>query len=178
MRRLVVGLLVTAAVLLPGAGPVWAHNVLAEAVPAQDAVLASAPGEVRLRFLETLNPQFTTIAVSDAAKKRVATSEPVVDGATGSVTFTSPVGDGVYTVAYRVVSKDGHVVQGSYRFTVGEAASAAPSPDAAPAVSSPDAQETEDAGSPIGLIAALAGAAVIIAGAAVIIVRRRAAGAG
>ncbi|MFF0374250.1 copper resistance CopC family protein [Actinoplanes missouriensis] len=105
------------AVLLPGA-PAWAHNALTDANPAKNATLASAPESVKLKFLQKLNPEYTVITVTDAEKRKVATSEPKIDGATGTVTFDEGLGNGVYTVAYQVVSTDGHTVKGSYKFTV------------------------------------------------------------
>jgi LPXTG-motif cell wall-anchored protein len=132
-------LLALAAVLLvlaPGA-PAWAHNALAEASPAKNATVENAPSEVRLRFLQKLDPDYTTITVSDAGKAKVATSAPKVDGATGVVTVDTPLANGAYTVAYQVVSTDGHTVKGSYQFTVEDPdAPAAPAPAASsPAVS-------------------------------------------
>ncbi|GGN05854.1 hypothetical protein FHR83_001460 [Actinoplanes campanulatus] len=130
-------LLVLAALLLvlvPGT-PAWAHNALAEASPAKGATLKESPAEVRLRFLQKLDPDHTTITVSDAGGAKMATSAPKVNGATGTVTVGEPLANGVYTVAYQVVSTDGHPVKGSYEFTVDDPAppvSAAPS-EAAPA---------------------------------------------
>ncbi len=104
------------AVLLPGA-PALAHNALTEATPAKGSTVKKAPTSVKLKFLQALNPDYTTITVTgDAA---VEVSKPKVDGVTGSITF-DPLANGAYTVAYRVVSKDGHTVQGSYKFTVAD----------------------------------------------------------
>jgi methionine-rich copper-binding protein CopC len=124
------------AVLLPGV-PAWAHNALAEANPAKNATLKKSPSEVTLRFLQKLDPAYTTITVSDTAKVKVATSEPEVDGATGSVTFAAPLANGAYTVAYQVVSTDGHTVKGSYQFTVNDPSAAAPAASAAPSSAEP-----------------------------------------
>nr|WP_250029325.1 copper resistance CopC family protein [Actinoplanes maris] len=120
------------AVLLPGA-PAFAHNALAQATPAKGATVKKAPTSVKLKFLQKLNPDYTTITVTGAA--RVTTSEPEVEGATGTVTF-DPLANGAYTVAYRVVSKDGHTVQGSYKFTVADP-SATAEPTTAQATSAP-----------------------------------------
>ncbi len=125
--------LFTAALLLVPATPAAAHNSLQEATPARDARLTTAPTQVTLRFMQRLNPAFTTITLRDAAERPVPASAPAVDGATGTVTIEEPLGNGTYTVAYRVVSRDGHPVQGSYRFTVADPAAppaAVPSPTA------------------------------------------------
>ncbi|WP_083448674.1 copper resistance CopC family protein [Actinoplanes rectilineatus] len=181
LTRLLLGLTALAAVLLPGA-PAWAHNALAEASPAKEATLKKAPTEVKLRFLQKLDPDYTIISVSDADKQKVATDGPEVDGATGVVTFSEPLTNGVYTVAYQVVSTDGHTVKGSYRFTLNDPsateAPAAAEPSAAPATSAaavptssiaeatagPDltaASDSEESGD-TGMIVGVAVAAVVI----------------
>ncbi|GAB2606014.1 hypothetical protein Aab01nite_00880 [Paractinoplanes abujensis] len=125
MRRVLAALVVVVAVLSPSS-PAWAHAQLLSSVPAAGAVLPASPGLVTLRFSEELNPSFTTVVVSDAAQRRVPAGQPVIAAATATVAVESPVADGAYTVAYRVVSKDGHTVQGSYPFTVGAAPPAVP----------------------------------------------------
>ncbi|MEU4637463.1 copper resistance CopC family protein [Micromonospora chalcea] len=185
--------LFTAALLLVPATPAAAHNSLQEATPARDARLTTAPTQVTLRFLQRLNPAFTTITLRDATDRQVPASAPAVDGATGTVTIEEPLGNGTYTVAYRVVSRDGHPVQGSYRFTVADPAAppaAAPSPatpspaasadvsagaaagaDASPA--SADASADADGGLPVGLLVGGAVAAVAAAGVTALLLRRR-----
>ncbi|MFI1994813.1 copper resistance protein CopC [Actinoplanes sp. NPDC020271] len=128
-----IGLLL--ALLVPAA-PVSAHTQLLGADPAKDAVLTSAPSTVTLRFSERLNPDFTTIVVSDTARQPVPAARPAVDGGAGTITLGQALVNGVYTVAYRVVSSDGHTVQGSYTFTVADPslpAAAAPASTALPA---------------------------------------------
>ncbi|MFF3855405.1 copper resistance protein CopC [Micromonospora sp. NPDC002575] len=116
------------AVLVAPAAPAAAHNSLASAVPAADARLTTPPSEITVRFLQKLNPDLTTVVLSDAARRVVPTGAPVVAGTRATVTVAEALPDGAYTVAYRVVSTDGHPVQGSYRFTVAGPAATAPTP--------------------------------------------------
>ncbi|GLW35964.1 copper resistance CopC family protein [Actinoplanes regularis] len=168
MKRLavVVALLfATLSVVLPPGVPAWAHNRLLAAEPSAGAVLAGAPRAVSLRFAERLNPDFTTIVVSDGAR-RVATGEPEVDGATGVVTLREDLANGPYTVAYRVVSSDGHAAQGSYTFNLddpGKPAAASTTVSVAAAASG-----GPSAGPLIGL-----GAAVVVAAGFLVLRRRR-----
>ncbi|MGW0433391.1 copper resistance CopC family protein [Micromonospora sp. NPDC003197] len=143
---ILVAVIVAASVVLLPAGPAAAHNSLRSATPEREATLTAPPTEVVLEFAQSLNPAYTTIVVTDAARQRVATSEPVVTGTRGSVTFTEPLTDGGYTVAYRVVSADGHPVQGSYPFTVGQASGSTPSPNAAASTPATPAGIAEAAG--------------------------------
>ncbi len=173
-------------VLVPGA-PAWAHNALAEASPDKKATVEKSPSEVKLRFLQKLDPEYTTIVVSDAAKQKMPTSDPKVDGATGVVTIDEPLANGVYTVAYQVVSNDGHTVKGSYEFTVDDpSATASPEPTtAAPTTGAPSAEppattapavaaETKSDESNTTLIGIIVGIVVVVAAVAgFLLIRRR-----
>ncbi|MER5334614.1 copper resistance CopC family protein [Micromonospora sp. NPDC002717] len=186
---LVTAALAAAALLLVPAAPAAAHNTLQSASPAKEARLTTAPTQVRLTFMQKLDPAFTTIALTDAAQAKVATGEPVVSGTTGTVTIDRPLANGTYTVAYRVVSADGHPVQGSYRFTVADpsataspqatAASSAPpaagpsTPSAGPAASASDSGE----GPGTAMLVVAAGVLAAVIGGAAMVWRRRRAGA-
>ncbi|MEV2236794.1 copper resistance CopC family protein [Micromonospora sp. NPDC049891] len=185
--------LTVAALLIGPVQPAYAHNVLRKASPAQDAELKKAPTRITLEFMQKLNPSFTTITLSDADKQQVTVGEPEVSGTKGTVSIDPTLANGVYTVAYRVVSADGHPVQGSYTFTVADpTATAEPSPspsasEPAPESSAPPSVEpsaTAVAASPAasgssdgpGTTALLAGGGVVlvlVAAAAVFLLRRR-----
>ncbi|MEW2383852.1 copper resistance CopC family protein [Micromonospora sp. NPDC047707] len=174
--------LTVAALLLVPAAPAAAHNTLKAATPAKDARLTEPPTQITLEFMQKLNPSFTTITLSDAAQQKVPTSEPAVTGTKGAITIDQALTNGAYTVAYRVVSADGHPVQGSYRFTVadptaGPAATAPPTPatsaPAAPSASPAAASRDSDNGpGAVVLVGGILLAAVVVAG-AVALVRRR-----
>jgi methionine-rich copper-binding protein CopC len=137
VRKALAALAAVVIVLLPAA-PAWAHAQLVSADPAEDASLARAPASVTLTFSERLNPEFTTIVVSDAARQRIPAAAPTVDAGKGTVSLTQPLSNGAYTVAYRVVSVDGHTVQGSYPFTVADPARPAAAAASQPAVARAD----------------------------------------
>jgi len=100
--------------------PVNAHSALVSSVPAADATVVDFPMEVVLNFDEDLmivgdeNPNKVEVFDSNGA---LVSGGTVVKGAS----IAAPVGivgNGAFSVKYRVVSKDGHVVEGSYRFNV------------------------------------------------------------
>jgi len=100
--------------------PVNAHSALVSSVPAADATVVDFPMEVVLNFSEGLmivgdeNPNKLEVFDSQGA---LVSGGTVVKGAS----IAAPVGivgNGAFSVKYRVVSKDGHVVEGSYRFNV------------------------------------------------------------
>jgi methionine-rich copper-binding protein CopC len=109
------------AVLLP-AMPAAAHTSLRTGNPAPDALIATSPASVTLDFTSTIDPSFATIVVTDSESQRVPLGTLTVAGPRSSVPVAQPLPDGTYTVAYRVVSTDGHPIQGAYRFTIWSAA--------------------------------------------------------
>ncbi|MEW2429373.1 copper resistance CopC family protein [Micromonospora sp. NPDC047644] len=156
-------LAVLVAVLIP-ASPAWAHNSLKTATPARDATLPSAPTEVTLEFMQRLDPAFTTIVLTDAAKQKLPTGEPVVTGAKSTVQLTDTLPNGTYTVAYRVVSVDGHPVQGSYPFTVADpSSSAAPIVAVSASAATPPAATAASGGGPsAGVLVAAAALSLLV----------------
>jgi copper resistance protein C len=162
VRKSLIALAATLAVLAQGS-PAWAHAQLLSADPAKDATLAEAPTAVTLTFSERLNPDLATIVVSDAAGRRIPASAPAVDAAIATVTLTEPPANGIHTIAYRVVSVDGHTVQGSYTVTIADPArSAASLAPTAGAPASAVAPPTDSGGIPAGVLGALFALGVIL----------------
>jgi methionine-rich copper-binding protein CopC len=120
--------MVTLGVALVGTGPAAAHAELVAAEPDQDATVSTLD-VVRLRFTEPLRPEFSALVVTATDGALVVSGSPAVAGTEISVPVTVTDG-GSYTVAYRVLSPDGHPVEGSYTvtFTPQPAASAAAPP--------------------------------------------------
>ncbi|GIF77240.1 copper resistance CopC family protein [Asanoa siamensis] len=151
-----IGGLVTFAVVVLPAAPAWAHNELTSSAPADGARLATAPGQVVLTFTQRLDQRYTQIVVTDGHRAPMPAQPPTVSGTSAILDLDGDLPDGGYTVAYRVVSPDGHPVQGALRFSVGTATAAtAPSPSAASAGQS-------RSGLPIAAL--IAGAALAVAG--------------
>lgn len=194
IARLVVAALVAAAfAVFTAASPALAHNSLTKAVPDKNATVTKSPAAIELSFLQTVDAKFLTIVVTDAQKQKVPVGAAEADGKKATLPITGELADGAYTVAYRVVSEDGHPVQGSYEFTVDAPQDAAPAPSAtvsaspslsaepAPAVTSAApsapsvvaAADTSDDGSSGALIAVIVAALAVIAIGAFLLVRRR-----
>lgn len=173
MRKALLALAALLAVLAPGT-PAWAHVQLVAADPVKDATLAKAPTAVTLTFSERLNPDFATIVVSDAAGRRVPASAPAVAAEVATVTLTPPPANGAHTVAYRVVSVDGHTVQGSYRLTVADPALPAAVPVRSAGAPAPAAAPPADSGGlPTGALIALGALGVLLAVGALVLVSLR-----
>jgi methionine-rich copper-binding protein CopC len=98
----------------------WGHAALVRSTPAQRVTLARSPDRVRLWFNEPLEAKFARVSVWDAEGRQVDQQDVLVgpeDPKALSVGI-SALGPGRYTIRYRVLSVDGHVVEGSFRFTV------------------------------------------------------------
>jgi methionine-rich copper-binding protein CopC len=98
----------------------WGHAYLVKSSPARRAALSSLPTRVVLWFNERLEPQFSQLSVWNADGQQVDGGDVQVgpdDSKRLSVGIpTLPAGN--YTVKYRVLSVDGHVVEAEFPFTV------------------------------------------------------------
>ncbi|GAA1660717.1 hypothetical protein GCM10009830_02250 [Glycomyces endophyticus] len=114
---LVLAAAVGGAVALGTASPASAHAALTGTDPEDGATLAEAPAEVSATFSEHLDGPSTEIAVTDPAGAVLDVADPVYEGDTFTqpMLYTTP---GTYTVAFRVISEDGHRVDDSLEFTV------------------------------------------------------------
>ncbi|MET7805167.1 copper resistance CopC family protein [Micromonospora chersina] len=133
---LVLGLAAGVPVLLPAA-PAAAHNSLTGSDPKNGARVATAPKRIELRFLASPAPATTKITVTGPDNVPAAGGAPTFAGNRVSVPFT-PGAAGLYIVAYRIGSADGHPVSGEVRFTLTTGTAAAPpSTSAAPSSAVP-----------------------------------------
>ena len=114
--RLWAALLVTLFSMSPALG----HTSLLSALPNAESTVAEAPEKISLLFDEELllvgekNPN--DLEVIDESGVRIS-GDVLVEGANIS-TDSGITGPGNYTVKYRVASSDGHIVEGSYKFSV------------------------------------------------------------
>ena len=98
----------------------WTHAVLVKSSPARRAMLSKAPTRVQLWFNERLEAQFSQLSVWDADVRQVDREDIHVGPddpkrLTVSLTELAP---GTYTVRFRVLSVDGHIVESEFPFTV------------------------------------------------------------
>ncbi|MFM8235520.1 MAG: copper resistance protein CopC [Actinomycetota bacterium] len=117
MRKLLV-LLVSLFIVAPAS----AHTSLVSSVPSSGAVLNEVPAEVRIKFNEEL------LLVDDKNPNRIEVINGVGQLVSGMSVVEGPEiftaldlsfePSGEYLVKYRVVSADGHPIEGEYQFTV------------------------------------------------------------
>jgi methionine-rich copper-binding protein CopC len=102
--------------------PASAHTSLVSSVPLSGAVLNEVPAEVRIKFNEDL------LLVDDKNPNRIEVINGVGQVVSGMSVVEGPEiftaldlsfePSGEYLVKYRVVSADGHPIEGEYQFTV------------------------------------------------------------
>ena len=121
-------LTVTAVTLVTGP-PAFADAALKQSSVRDGAVLSEPPGEVTLTFNEKLQERFTTVQVTGAGTEAVEVADATTDGPTVIQRLPARLPPGEYTVAYRIVSADGHPVAGKLTFRLqGPPAITSPSP--------------------------------------------------
>ncbi len=173
---------------------VHAHSELVSSDPADGAALDAPPTTVSFTFNEDLLPDFVRFIATDPAGQTGDLPVGSVEGPTATISWPAGAPAGEWTISYRVVSQDGHPIEGGITFNY-SAASPSPSPSspspsptsAAPTSPSPtSAAPTSVAPSPSTspaadtgggtsgvLIAALAVGAIVIVAAVVALVARR-----
>lgn len=129
--------LAAAAFLMVPAAAAQAHDVLEATDPANGSTVATVPAKIGLTF------DHTPIAINSIVRVEDATGTDQADGPVSIVdnhvsqAVKPDAPEGTYTVVWRVVSSDGHPIEGKFTFTAGAAtatASASPTPSSSTAV--------------------------------------------
>ncbi len=121
-RALFVVFLITAGLLVLRPGTTSAHAELERSQPNQGAALGSSPAQIDLWFTEGLTPSGSSLKVYDAQRQEVDKGDDTVDpnDSTHLTVSLQQIPDGTYTVAWKSISSDdGHVIQGTFTFSVG-----------------------------------------------------------
>jgi copper transport protein len=122
MRRTAGAFLLAGAIVVVLAGGASAHALVRSSEPASGAILQAAPMQVVVTFTEPPDPGLSFLHVLDASGRSVTSgsSGPVPGNPLQLRVPLQPLPNGVYTVAWRTVSKvDGHVTGSSFSFGVG-----------------------------------------------------------
>lgn len=173
IAALALALAATVTIWLP-ASPAFAHAAFTGSTPSDGETLQGPPDQIRLEFNETVDERFVETALTGPDGQPVDIGETTVE--VGAVIFTADItAAGDYTVGYRIVSTDGHPVEGEITFTVTAVPdTATPSPAPAPAATRPgDESDESPAASWIPTAAILAVLALIAAAALIRPGRRR-----
>lgn len=100
-----------------------AHTKLLNATPAAASEIDRWPSSITLEFDEELqnlgDEKANFVVVNNAVGDQVSETDEVILGNTITVTLSANEVKGPVLVYYRVVSSDGHPVEGEYKFTYG-----------------------------------------------------------
>ncbi|MGV3246512.1 copper resistance CopC family protein [Rothia nasimurium] len=176
-----------AAASLLGMNPATAHDELVSTNPTDGATLTEAPASLELTYSGDIMDVdgANQVRVTNAAGESVTDGDPEVDGTVVTQDLATAAADDTYTVTWRVVSSDGHPIQGTFTYTVGQGGSAtsattqaattgAAEPSAentgtsTPAASDPVSQASEGLSTPLKVVLALVAVAAL--GSALVVV--------
>jgi copper resistance protein C len=167
LASMVLGMLTLLLVVVGGAGPASAHTRLVSTTPVNGAEVDASPNDVTLTFNEPVREKYSEVVVTGPEGGTWQVGKLTQAGSTISQALVPLGPKGTYTVAWRVVSADGHPVAGTFSFVLTTAGEGKPqTPGTAPAVT----------GGVSWLAAAggLVGVAVLLVGGAVVVRRRQA----
>ena len=121
MRNLKV-LLLLVGLVFSGTQSAIAHAELVKSFPIANSTITKAPKFVQLEFGEDLatlkSKSANSIVILDAKATKIATSIIIIKKAIARVELISALKPGKYTIKYRVVSADGHVLNAQFKFTL------------------------------------------------------------
>jgi copper resistance protein C len=159
MRKLVTLLLVSclSVLTIPTSS---AHVTIVSSFPKQFANVNPIPTEVWIEFsgdLQTLDGEaVNSLEVVDSTGIAVNFEDPIISGGRITTKISGQSAPGVFTVNYRVVGDDGHVIEGDYTFNASPDYAAGQSP--MPISESPEQRSIPAGGTLLGgLVLALIG---------------------
>ncbi len=137
-----------------------AHVEIVSSFPERFANANPIPTQVWIQFsgeLQTLDGEaVNSLEVIDSTGIAVNFEDPIIEGAKISTKISGQSAPGVFTVKYRVVGDDGHVIEGDYTFNASPDYAAAQSP--MPVSQSPEQRSIPAGGTLLGgLLLALIG---------------------
>jgi copper resistance protein C len=167
--------------LVVGAAPASAHAVLVSSDPASGSSVPTPPSGITLTFDEAVRaPAY--IVVTGPGGVRADEGGARIQGAKVTTALRRTVSAGSYSVAYRVVSDDGHPVEAVFTYTVTAGATSSSTAPAPPGSAAPSAAQSAAptsaataaaSGADSGhLVHVLGGLAVVVAGAGALVYER------
>ena len=121
MRNLKI-LLIAVGLVFSGIQSAIAHAEVVKSFPMANSTLTKAPKYVQLEFGESItnltSKNANSIVILDSKATKIATSKIVIKKAIARVEFVGTLKPGKYTVKYRIVSADGHVLNAQFKFTL------------------------------------------------------------
>ena len=126
----------------------FAHAGLVSSTPKSGARLTALPTEVKLEFGENLltlgDAQTNVMVVKDPDGVQIDRSDSSISGRFLSASLDPSDKGGTFTVDWRIVSEDGHPVEGSYQFSVESSPTVTAVVSPSPTISSSSIASTQE----------------------------------
>ncbi len=107
------------AALICASAPAAAHSFLVDATPSSKDHVATPPKTIKLRFGGGVEPAYSKLTIETPDGKVLAQGAVGKPDTPRELTLDAPdLPPARYIVRYRVLSTDGHIVEGNYEFTV------------------------------------------------------------
>jgi len=159
MRKLIVSILIgfIALLTMPSSSD---HVEIVSSFPERFANVNPIPTQVWIQFsgeLQTLDGEaVNSLEVIDSTGIAVNFEDPVIEGAKIMTKISGQSAPGAFTVKYRVIGDDGHVIEGDYTFNA--------SPDYAEAVPTTTSELEEESSLNVGIVALVVFAIILVVG--------------
>ena len=139
-------LLLAALLALPA--PAQAHDTLLSSDPEDGSTLETSPEEIALTYSADILEVSPLVRITDESGTELAEIVPTIEGPVATATLPEPLPAGTHTVQWRVVSSDGHPIEGTFTLTVEQdpAEVAGPSDGGGEDAAATGAAEASDAG--------------------------------
>lgn len=113
---LLIVVVIAALSLLPA--PARAHDTLISSDPADGAAVETSPEQITLTYSADLLDVSPVVRIVDADGETVLEETPTIDGPDAVLDLAEPLPAGEYEIQWRVVSSDGHPIEGTLALTV------------------------------------------------------------
>jgi methionine-rich copper-binding protein CopC len=118
VTRVLAGTMLAGALALGWQAPALAHDKLDSSSPKDGAALDAAPSEIVLTYSEAVQASFANVVVAGPGGTNIAEGKPQVVGNKVTQPVKSEAPTGTYTVSWRVVSSDGHPIDGTFTYGI------------------------------------------------------------
>ncbi|MFC3883875.1 copper resistance CopC/CopD family protein [Bacillus songklensis] len=102
----------------------YAHAYIVKSTPGENQTLSEPPSVVRIQFNEFIQPGFYSLAVMDASGNRVDLNNARINKENHAILeagIKDNLPNGTYSMQWKIISSDGHPVQGMIPFSIGQA---------------------------------------------------------
>ncbi|MEC0091610.1 copper resistance CopC/CopD family protein [Paenibacillus macquariensis] len=125
-KTLGLGLILSLVCIFLFPSSIYAHAYLQQSTPSANETVLGSPSKITLQFNESIQPAFHSIQVTNSSGERVDLDDShIADNQPktleGSVQPNLP--DGLYIIGWKIISGDGHPLEGNIPFQIGNSSS-------------------------------------------------------